>query len=83
MAVLNPGDECVLIEPLYDTYLPVVKLLGAVPKLVRLSPAEMGAAARRTRRRLRAEDQGDPVQHADEPDRQGLHRAPSSPSSPS
>jgi len=38
MAVLNPGDECVLIEPLYDTYLPVVRLLGAVPKLVRLSP---------------------------------------------
>lgn len=31
MAVLNPGDECVLIEPLYDTYLPVVKLLGAIP----------------------------------------------------
>ncbi|MCK8783284.1 aminotransferase [Roseomonas sp. NAR14] len=38
MAVLNPGDEVVLIEPLYDTYLPVVKLLGAVPRLVRLSP---------------------------------------------
>ena len=38
MAVLNPGDECVLVEPLYDTYLPVVKLLGAVPRLVRLSP---------------------------------------------
>jgi len=51
MAVLNPGDECVLVEPLYDTYLPVVKLLGAVPKLVRLSPphwelprAELAAA---------------------------------------
>ncbi|HEV7267070.1 MAG TPA: aminotransferase [Falsiroseomonas sp.] len=51
MAVLNPGDECVLIEPLYDTYLPVVKLLGAVPRLVRLSPpkwdlprAELAAA---------------------------------------
>jgi aspartate/methionine/tyrosine aminotransferase len=38
MAVLNPGDECVLIEPLYDTYLPVVRLLGAVPRLVRLHP---------------------------------------------
>jgi aspartate/methionine/tyrosine aminotransferase len=38
MAVLDPGDECVLIEPLYDTYLPVVRLLGAVPRLVRLSP---------------------------------------------
>ncbi len=40
MAVLNPGDEVVLIEPLYDTYLPVVRLLGAVPRLVRLSPPE-------------------------------------------
>jgi N-succinyldiaminopimelate aminotransferase len=40
MAVLDPGDECVLIEPLYDTYLPVVRLLGAVPRIVRLSPPE-------------------------------------------
>ena len=38
MAVLNPGDEVVLFEPLYDTYLPIIRLLGAVPKLVRLSP---------------------------------------------
>jgi N-succinyldiaminopimelate aminotransferase len=38
MALLNPGDEVVLIEPLYDTYLPVVKLLGGIPRLVRLSP---------------------------------------------
>jgi aspartate/methionine/tyrosine aminotransferase len=51
MAVLDPGDECVLIEPLYDTYLPVVRLLGAVPRLVRLQPpkwelprAELAAA---------------------------------------
>ncbi len=51
MATLNPGDEIVLIEPLYDTYLPVIRLLGAVPKLVRLQPpdwalprAEMAAA---------------------------------------
>lgn len=51
MAVLDPGDECVLIEPLYDTYLPVVRMLGAVPRLVRLTPprwelprAELAAA---------------------------------------
>ncbi len=51
MALLNPGDEVVLIEPLYDTYLPVVRLLGAVPRLVRLQPpkwelprAELAAA---------------------------------------
>ncbi|HET9147625.1 MAG TPA: aminotransferase class I/II-fold pyridoxal phosphate-dependent enzyme, partial [Acetobacteraceae bacterium] len=40
MALLDPGDEVVLIEPLYDTYLPVVKLLGAVPRLVRLNPPD-------------------------------------------
>ena len=51
MAVLDPGDEVVLFEPLYDTYLPIIRLLGAVPKLVRLSPpkwelprAELAAA---------------------------------------
>ncbi len=51
MAVLNPGDEVVVLEPLYDTYLPVVRLLGAVPRLVRLTPpkwelprAELAAA---------------------------------------
>jgi aspartate/methionine/tyrosine aminotransferase len=38
MALLNPGDEIVLIEPLYDTYLPIIRLLGAVPRLVRLDP---------------------------------------------
>jgi N-succinyldiaminopimelate aminotransferase len=38
MALLNPGDEVVLIEPLYDTYLPVVRMLGAVARLVRLEP---------------------------------------------
>jgi aspartate/methionine/tyrosine aminotransferase len=40
MALLNPGDEVVLIEPLYDTYLPVVRMLGAVPRLVRLAPPD-------------------------------------------
>jgi aspartate/methionine/tyrosine aminotransferase len=38
IAVLDPGDEIVVIEPLYDTYLPVIRLLGAVPRLVRLAP---------------------------------------------
>ena len=38
MAVIEPGDEVVLIEPLYDTYLPALKLLGATAKCVRLQP---------------------------------------------
>ena len=51
MAVLDPGDEVVLIEPLYDTYIPVVRMLGAIPRIVRLAPphwdlprAELAAA---------------------------------------
>ncbi len=51
MAVVDPGDEVVLIEPLYDTYAPVVRLLGATPRFVRLEPphwelprAELAAA---------------------------------------
>jgi len=38
MAVLDPGDEVVLIEPIYDTYVPVVRMLGAIPRIVRLAP---------------------------------------------
>lgn len=38
MAVVEAGDEVVLIEPLYDTYLPMLKMIGAVPKCVRLQP---------------------------------------------
>ncbi len=40
MALLNPGDEVVLIEPLYDTYLPVVTMLGCTARLVRLNPPD-------------------------------------------
>ncbi|MSP83805.1 MAG: aminotransferase [Alphaproteobacteria bacterium] len=34
MGSLNPGDEVVLIEPMYDSYLPIIRLVGAVPKVV-------------------------------------------------
>jgi len=36
--LIEPGDEVVLIEPLYDCYLPIVRRAGAIPKLVRLEP---------------------------------------------
>lgn len=38
MGLLNPGDEVVLIEPLYDSYLPIIRHMGAIPKLVRVEP---------------------------------------------
>ena len=39
-ALIEPGDEVVLIEPLYDCYLPLVRRAGGVPKLVRVTPPE-------------------------------------------
>ena len=38
MALVDPGDEVVLIEPLYDCYLPLVKRAGGIPVPVRVTP---------------------------------------------
>lgn len=38
LALVSPGDEVVLIEPLYDCYLPIVKRAGGVPVRVRVTP---------------------------------------------
>lgn len=36
LGLLNPGDEVVLFEPAYDSYLPIIELAGATPRFVRL-----------------------------------------------
>src|ERR1043166_784317 len=36
LGLLEPGDEVVLLEPVYDTYVPVIRRLGAIPRPVRL-----------------------------------------------
>ncbi len=38
MALLNPGDEAVLLEPFYDCYLPLIEQCGAVARCVALEP---------------------------------------------
>jgi len=38
LGLLDAGDEVVLLEPAYDTYAPVIRRLGAVPRSVRLVP---------------------------------------------
>lgn len=39
-ALVSPGDEVVMFQPLYDAYLPLVERAGGVAKLVRLEPPE-------------------------------------------
>jgi N-succinyldiaminopimelate aminotransferase len=38
LALIEPGDEVVLFQPLYDAYLPLVKRAGGIPRFVRLEP---------------------------------------------
>jgi len=38
LAFIEPGDEVVLFEPMYDAYLPMVRRAGGVPRVVRLEP---------------------------------------------
>jgi aspartate/methionine/tyrosine aminotransferase len=40
LALISPGDEVVLFQPLYDAYLPLVLRAGGVPRLVRLTPPD-------------------------------------------
>jgi aspartate/methionine/tyrosine aminotransferase len=36
LALISPGDEVVLFQPLYDAYLPMVRRAGGIPRLVTL-----------------------------------------------
>jgi len=38
--LLDPGDEIVMFEPLYDSYIPIAQRAGATVRLVRLEPPD-------------------------------------------
>ncbi len=40
MALIAPGDEVLLFQPLYDAYVPQVLRAGGVPRFVRLAPPD-------------------------------------------
>jgi N-succinyldiaminopimelate aminotransferase len=40
LALVSPGDEVLLFQPLYDAYLPLVLRAGGVPRFVRLAPPD-------------------------------------------
>jgi aspartate/methionine/tyrosine aminotransferase len=40
LALVNPGDEVILFEPFYDSYLPDVLMAGGVPRFVTLQPPD-------------------------------------------
>lgn len=38
LSLVSEGDEVVLIQPLYDAYMPMVRRAGGIPRLIRLEP---------------------------------------------
>ena len=38
LAVVEPGDEVVVFQPVYDSYLPIIRQAGGIPRLLRLEP---------------------------------------------
>ncbi|KAL4931863.1 pyridoxal phosphate-dependent aminotransferase [Aspergillus undulatus] len=44
IAYVNPGDEVIIMEPLFDQFVRNVNLAGGIPKFVSLSPPKTGSA---------------------------------------
>lgn len=40
LALIEPGDEVLCFQPLYDAYVPLIRRAGGIPRFVRLSPPE-------------------------------------------
>ena len=40
LALVRPGDEVILVQPLYDAYLPLVQRAGGMARLVSLTPPD-------------------------------------------
>lgn len=51
-AVVKPGDEVVVLEPCYDSYVPVIRLCGAVPVFVSLALPDFSVDWDQVKKRL-------------------------------
>lgn len=43
-AVVRPGDEVIVFEPAYDSYVPAIELNGGIPVFVTLTPSEVDSS---------------------------------------
>src|SRR5580704_4221254 len=42
LSLISPGDEVVVFQPFYDSYLPMIRRAGGIPRLARLTPPRFG-----------------------------------------
>jgi len=38
LAMITPGDEVVVFEPMYDAYVPLIRRAGGIPRIIQLNP---------------------------------------------
>ena len=38
LGLIEPGDEVLVFQPMYDSYVPIIRLAGGIPKFIRLEP---------------------------------------------
>src|SRR3984957_19466813 len=65
--LIEPGDEVVMIEPLYDSYLPIVRRAGGIPRLVRLEPPTWRLPREGLAAAVRGRPQAHPFKHPHNP----------------
>jgi hypothetical protein len=73
LCCVHPGDEVIVIEPAYDSYVPAIELAGGTPVLVQmtLEDARYAIPWDKHGRRGHAEHAPADRQHAAQPDRHG------------
>ncbi|OIN58833.1 methionine aminotransferase [Arsenicibacter rosenii] len=50
--VIRPGDEVILFEPVYDSYVPAIELAGGIPVYIPLSPPDFSVDWAEVRSRI-------------------------------
>ena len=68
MALIDPGDEVIVLEPFYENYGPDAILAGAKPVFVPARSAALGAQSRPAQSGVLEAHQGHRPQHAAQPD---------------
>ena len=86
LATVEPGDEVIILTPAYDTYAPLVRRAGAMPREVSLAAARLADRAASACGSDHRQDPRDHLQQSAQSDRAGFMvtmSCRSSPTSPS
>jgi hypothetical protein len=70
---VHPGDEVIVLEPCYDSYVPNIELAGGIPVRVPLVPGSSGLTSTASPPPSRP-DPRDPDQQPAQPERHDLER---------